>query len=139
MPAFRRGTGFMTVGELANVRHVNATTAVAGNPLSYYRTDSGMIGQDYVAAIALLASLSDWVTVRSDVFTVYGTLRGEMDEEILGTSASLQDKKLAGADVDSRAIRFQETINRLPTFLGAPKPVRIGERVIKPYNDVRND
>lgn len=156
-PSFRRGTGFMTVGELANVRHELGELAnpqpLAGvynyNRYSWYRTDAGMVStivpngypadEDYVAAIALLASLSDWVTVRSDVFTVYGTLRGELDEDILGTEPSWQKKELAGADVDSRAIRFQETVDRLPTFLGAPRPVRIGERVIKPYNDVRND
>jgi hypothetical protein len=101
---------------------------------------SGNTDEDFVAAIALLASLSDWVTVRSDVFTVYGALRGEIDEQLLLGEGTAQEKKeTAGADVDSRAIRFQETVDRLPTFLGADKPVRVGERVVKPYHDVRND
>lgn len=139
-PPFRRGTGFMTVGELANVRHLDATVGAAG--FSYFRIDGGYLNQpdpDYVRAIALLASLGDWMTVRSQVFTVYGTLRGESDEDVLGPTPRADDYERAAADVDSRAIRFQETIDRLPTVLGEPIPVRIGERVISTYTDVRND
>jgi hypothetical protein len=140
-PAFRRGTGFLTVGELANVRHGDAAaTPVAGLPpwYSLYRSDAGMIGnadpneQDYVSAIAVLASLGDWMTVRSQVFTVYGVIRGEGDPEI-------GDPLEQARDVDSRALRFQETVDRLPTFFGEPVPVRIGERVIRRYSDVGND
>ncbi|MGD2108503.1 MAG: hypothetical protein PVI86_03835, partial [Phycisphaerae bacterium] len=158
LPAFRRGTGFMTVGELANVRHEDAKVIEEFfNPYSEYRMDTGVLGvrertepgsgyatqfnENYVEAIALLASLSDWVTVRSDVFTVYGTLRGDFDEDLVEKETTLtkDDKIAAAADVDSRAIRFQETVDRLPTFLGAQAPVRIGQRVIKPYGDVRGD
>ena len=86
-------------------------------------------------AIAVLASLSDWVTVRSHVFTIYGTLRGDMDEMLRET---MTDAELA-KDVDSRALRFQETVDRLPMLLGADSPARIGDRVLAKYHDVRND
>jgi hypothetical protein len=66
------------------------------------------------------------------VFTVYGVIRGEGDPEI-------GDPLEQARDVDSRALRFQETVDRLPTFFGEPVPVRIGERVIRRYSDVGND
>ena len=49
------------------------------------------------------------------------------------------DVGLGAEDVDARAIRFQETVDRLPTFIGASAPVRIGERVLSRYNDLRSD
>ncbi len=122
-PEARRGTGFLSVGELANVRHNLATN-------KWLRIDSDEVGSDepdYVKAVALLVSLGDWMTVRSHVFTVYGTLRGEALNSETAT------------DVDRRALRFQETVDRLPTFLGQPAPVRIGVRTVAPYIDVRND
>jgi hypothetical protein len=138
-PMARRGTGFMTVGELANVRHLGIT-----NPL--YRIDSGVMGVDpnnannenFVDAVAALVALGDWVTVRSQVFTVYGVLRGEEDDGIKnsGLPTAAID---AARDVDSRALRFQETIDRLPTFLGAPVPSRIGDRTLTRYTDAHND
>jgi hypothetical protein len=151
-PLVRRGTGFMTVGELANVRHLGASSMqcilpemppcsvqpIDGyNRYSFYRVDAGMIADgatdlDYVSAIALLVSLGDWVTVRSDVFTIYGTLRGEGDRAI-------SDDVQRARDVDTRALRFQETVDRLPVFLGEAAPVVIGERVLTKYVDVRND
>jgi hypothetical protein len=140
MPIFRRGMGFMTVGELANVRHEAAVVAPTP-PLntfagySYYRTDAGVIGsgsEDYIASVALLVAMGDWVTVRSDVLTMYGTFRGEVDDAIV-------DEKEQIEDVDKRALRFQETIDRLPTFMGEPAPRRIGDRVIASYNDAIND
>jgi len=146
-PKFRRGTGFMTVGELANVRHAQAFIDPANQPVagftqySYYRTDAGLNGsgaEDYVGSIALLVALGDWVTVRSHVFTLYGTLRGEMDDDIEDADAAKQ-LELRLEDVDRRALRFQETIDRLPTFLGEPAPLRIGDRVIAAYNDVLDD
>lgn len=136
--AFRRGTGFLTVGELANVRH--EYTKQAG-----YRIDSQQISRksltgtemnvgvnSYLKAIAVLASLGDWTTVRSHVFTVYGTLRGEPG--VVGQSADV-----ALTDINTRAIRFQETIDRLPVFLGDARPVRIGDGVVGRYNDAVND
>jgi len=143
LPVVRRGTGFMTIGELANVRHLGAFVDAGGQPIpgyfrySYYRMDGGMVAygaddEDYVSAVALLVSLGDWVTVRSDVFTVYGTLRGEGDPSIL-------DPLEQAKDVDTRALRFQETLDRVPVYLGEPVPVRVGERVLGRYVDVRND
>ncbi len=123
-PAMRRGTGFLSVGELANVRHAEATSGT-------FRIDGGETA-DYVLAVAKLVALGDWVTPRSHVFTLYGTLRGEGDEEIT-------DLRLRASDVDDRAIRFQETVDRLPMFLGEPSPQRIGERTVARYADVIND
>lgn len=120
-PAYRVGSGFLSVGELADIRHANAADR-------YYRIDSKELDQpapDYVKAAALLVALGDWVTVRSDVFTVYGVLRGEPGGNV--------------QEADTRAIRFQETVDRLPTFLGDPSPVRVGRRVVAPYTDVRDD
>lgn len=139
-PAYRRGTGFLTVGELANVRHA----AAVGN---FYRADSGELnaGQpDYVNAIAVLAALGDWMTVRSHVATVYGTIRGDEDrqfrEEMEAQGLPPDDVvRLLAEDIASRAIRFQETLDRLPTLMGAPAPIRIGERVVGDYQDVHNN
>ena len=133
-PVFRRGTGFLSIGELANVRHDQATP-------DWYRVDSGELkrtsdSQDYIDAIALLVALGDWVTVRSDVYTVYGTFRGDPDPALMVSGVT--DQELTD-DVDARALRFQETLDRLPTFLGEQRPVRIGPRQVGRYNDVAND
>jgi hypothetical protein len=136
----------MTVGELANVRHPAALMDPADQPIpdfteySPYRTDGRVNdatatttpGPDYVSAIALLVALGDWVTVRSHVFTVYGVVRGQGDPSIV-------DDFARAADVDRRAIRFQETVDRLPIFRGDRGPARVGERIVGPYTDVRND
>ena len=119
---------------------------VDGFPISNHRIDGGVIDEDqgnnntenFVNAVAALYALGDWVTVRSQVFTVYGVLRGEEDLAITDPDLTTQAKKRA-RDVDSRAIRFQETIDRLPTVLGEPVPSRIGARTISPYTDVRGD
>ncbi|MCH7721637.1 MAG: hypothetical protein IH988_11735 [Planctomycetes bacterium] len=127
----RRGRGFLTVGELLEIRHslvVNDTTifgggsALAGDQITLWRMDSGVVGrlendgltpanQDFVSAIALMVSLGDWVTTRSHVFTVYGTV--------------------AGSAATNNEIRFQETVDRLPGLLDGTGPERIGERIIQ--------
>jgi len=157
-PAARRGTGFMTIGELLNVRHpdayeeLNQPFAGFGNydDYSLYRMDSGVIEsvddtvvppistEDYVSAISLMVALGDWVTVRSQVFTIYGVLRGQEDLTITDEDPDLEEL-IQIRDIDSRAIRFQETVDRLPTFLGERLPVHIGERVITGYDDTQND
>ena len=58
-----------------------------------------------------MVSLGDWVTTRSHVFTVYGTVSGD----------AVSDNK----------IRFQETIDRLPSLLDGNGPERIGDRIIE--------
>src|SRR5262249_45721913 len=104
-PTWRRGTGFLSVGELANVRHP-ASPGSANGPRTLanygFRFDAGNIdptgapptppapANDYVSAIATLVALGDWVTVRSDVFTVYGVLRGEDDTDITDTNFAKQ-------------------------------------------------
>ncbi len=135
-PAARRGTGFMGIGELANVRHPGAF--VANPPTTFpYRVDYQVIdpgasdknAQNFIDAAAVLIALGDWVTVRSQVFTVYGQIRGE---PAAGSTNPVQD-------ADSRAIRFQETIDRLPTLFGEPVPRRIGERAASKLTDIYND
>ncbi len=142
-PKIRRGMGFLSVGELANVRHPAADSVVPGE--LRMRLDDSVVGADdvshlgtYLEAVAALACLSDWVSVRSQVFTAYGTLRGDKDPTIEDDDLAVQEE-MQSKDVDTRAIRFQETIDRLPTFLGAEEPSRIGSRVLATYNDVRND
>jgi hypothetical protein len=136
----------MSVGELANVRHPYASRRAGDPNYSDFRVDSGVIdeaamiknSQNFIAAVAPLVAMGDWVTVRSHVFTVYGVFRGEEDPSITDNSALARSQKRS-VDVNSRAIRFQETIDRLPTFLGEPLPARIGGRTVARYLDTRND
>lgn len=131
VPTMRRGTGFLAIGELANVRSGNAQRA--------YRMDNGRVNptsqvgrtaSPFLNAAGPLICLGDWVSVRSHVFTIYGTVRGEFgDSEAEDIFATIEDN----------AIRFQETVDRLPLFNGAAKPDLIGERVTVGYEDVLND
>ncbi|MCH8251747.1 MAG: hypothetical protein IID36_04775 [Planctomycetes bacterium] len=138
-PAARRGFGFMSVGELANVRHPLAsesTYTIDGNAVMNVADKK----DGYVKAIAALVALGDWVSVRSQVFTVYGTLRGEMDEEVAENESDPNTRdELRAADVDSRAVRFQQTVDRLPTYLGESLPLLIGERYVGAYTDTTTD
>jgi hypothetical protein len=130
-PAVReRGfTGFLTVGELANVRGFDADTGSAASNKILYGVTSGKDGMtydernDYLGSIALLVSLGDWMSTRSHVFTVYGTLRGS------GPKSA----------ADQTAIRFQETVDRLPTLFNNDLPNRVGQRIISTYMDARGD
>jgi hypothetical protein len=139
-PMVRRGTGFMSLGELANVRHGGAAVVGGLPPSSPFRVDSDQIdldnannnNQDFISAAAVLIALGDWVSVRSHVFTVYGQIRGADDPLIT-------DPNQQRLDTDARAIRFQETIDRLPVLQGRPRPQRIGERTVGRYTDVNND
>lgn len=150
-PTFRRGRGFLTVGELANVRHPNAREVQGAIPAAYqfndfspYRIDAGVLDwdptypnpttpsidyfQDYVAAVANLVAIGDWLTVKSHVFTVYASIRGEA----LNNPQSQTER-------DDRALRLQETVDRLPMFLGQPSPTRIGERSLGLYKDLQSN
>lgn len=121
-PKLRRGTGFLTVGELANLRHPSAMPA--------FRTDGGVVGsgqEDYLTAVAVLVALNDWVSVRSHVYTVYGTIWGD-------AAATVTPQQL-----EAHAIRFQETFDRLDVFLGAAGPTRIGDRTVAKYRDFHGD
>jgi len=155
---FRRGPGFLTVGEIANVRsagaHLYTNTSASGDRrFAYHRADFGELAQnstgayidpnpDYVEAVGWLVALGDWLTTRSQVFTVFGTLRGEYDPELVAAlppNPTVASWRPIAMDVDSRAVRFQETIDRLPALLGEPKLQRVGQRVTKPYLDARDD
>lgn len=134
----------MSVGELANVRHDGASALPM---ISTFRIDSGVIGsdpdknkEDFIEAAAVLIALGDWVSVRSQVFTVYGMIRGADDETLVDPNDPIDVKQaIQVPDTDSRAIRFQETLDRLPVLQGQPRPKRIGERTVGRYTDVNND
>jgi len=117
---FRSGTGFLTVGELANVRAPSVSGGLAWN-ISGDHVSTGAERKDnndeFLQAAARLIAMGDWVTTRSDVFTIYGTLRGAGRKSF----------------VDRRAIRFQETVDRLRSLQTNRLPRRIGPRVIEPY------
>ncbi len=133
----RPGRGFLTVGELANIRR-GADSSSGSGPGGIARFDYGSVGsvdasdnptEDYVTAVGLLVGLGDWVTTRSHVFTIYGTLRGPDS----GTDESI-------AEADAKAIRFEETVNRLPTLFDSRAPFdRIGERFVGKYGGAQAD
>lgn len=154
----RRGTGFMTVGELANVRRIDAEPQGQGSQgtewFSYYRVDGGVVfrkqlnpppfggliqhrgydadaqQEDYVEAAALLVAMGDWTTTRSHVETIYGMIRGKIGNFNSPTEVE---------GVHQRAIRYQETLDRLPLIEGADAPARVGPRTISNYKDAFND
>lgn len=171
----RPGTGFLTVGELLNVRRLDAASyGDNGSPpwVSNYRMDAGVVHrlidntgnnnvpgyerdvdnkcwartnpqEDYIQAIALMVALGDWATTRSHVFTVYGTLRGDVLEVDDPNDPLFSPEEIDR--VNERAIRFQETLDRLPVLEGPPdpglnheKPVRIGRRTVGQYEDAFN-
>lgn len=115
-------TGFLTVGELANVRRPGGTTTGGAYDIDLGLID-GTINEDYVDAVARLVALGDWVTTRSHVFTVYGTLRGSGSKSL----------------VDQKALRFQETVDRMPSMFSRSLPQRIGQRTVGSYTDARSD
>lgn len=137
--ARRRGTGFVSVGELANLRATSASDTIP-DWYSAYRFDLGIsdrrvdlgrgpvMREDFAEAVSLLAALGDWTTTRSHVFTVYGTVRGSADFDGNGALDAAEGTRVD--ELERRAIRFQETLDRLPAMLGKPAPSRIGERVI---------
>lgn len=147
---FRCGTGIMSVGELLNVRSPGAVRmpngALPDTGYSSYRFDLGVNGrrgdvngdgepdvvlEDYAQAVALMASLGDWMTTRSHVFTVYGTVRGSLDFNGDGRIDNSEGPRMD--ELDRRAIRFQETMDRFPVLMGRSRPGRIGNRVVASY------
>jgi hypothetical protein len=144
----RFGRGFLTVGELTNVRHRAARSQLSG-PTTYsdFRMDGGVVGrtvggitgappdEDYVQAVARLVLLGDWVTTRSHVFTIYGTIEGPV--RTIGTPAELAQSQ---AEARAKAIRFEDTVDRLPCFFD-PKaaPQRICQRTVGNYLEARAD
>lgn len=124
----RRGRGFLTVGELANVSHemVNDGRRFALD-LGANAAPPGSRLASYVPAVTRLVTLSEWLTTKSHVFTVYGVIRGQHDR---GNLNSLRE-------ADGKALRFQTTVNRLPMFFGRSRPERIGTRISGGYAEVR--
>ena len=130
----RRGSGFMSVGELASVNHSGATEG-----FKIFPGATGPAGKDFVSAASRLIAMGDWMTARSHVFTIYGLLLGDEDQTITVPGEETEEQKLRTEDVLSRAVRFQETVDRLGTFTGDPLPRRIGQRVLVGYTDTQND
>ncbi|UCG32569.1 MAG: hypothetical protein JSU68_13005, partial [Phycisphaerales bacterium] len=80
--AMRRGPGFATVGELANLVHGQAAPNYASGD-SAYRIDAfdGSVAfNDFSHAVAILASLPDWLTVKSNTYTLYATVVDTADD-----------------------------------------------------------
>ena len=75
------------------------------------------------------------MTTKSHVFTIYGTIRGQYNEDFSDAAATAASRR----EVDQRAIRFQTTVDRLPMLFGAGRPERIGSQVIGSYADVRSE
>jgi hypothetical protein len=97
----RHTAGFLTVGELANVRSPGGVMSPFTDTLS--QMDNGqtvMFGgagaQNYLFAVAPLVALGDWVTVKGHTFTAYGVLTGQGDVE----------------EVNRRAERFEMVFDR---------------------------
>ena len=122
-------TGFLTVGELANVRSPDDGVTNQSGDTVLFDIDAGVIdatnvvAEDFIEAAAVLIALGDWVTTRSHVFTVYGTLRGSGSKSL----------------VDRKALRFQETVDRMPSMFSGALPQRIGQRTVGAYSDARSD
>ncbi|MHC4066627.1 MAG: hypothetical protein ACYSUI_19300, partial [Planctomycetota bacterium] len=109
--------GFRTVGEMV---------LASNSPNPNYSFDNNnpiSADPDYLQAAAQLVALSDWVTTRGHVFTIYGQIRGVGNRNA----------------VDARAIRFQETVDRLPSMFDNSPPQRIGQRTVGSYSDARSD
>ena len=108
--------GFFTVGQLALVTGADPNRHPEYNSDYDYKYDpvSGNQG-DYLRRAARLIALTDWVTTRQHVFTIYATLRGVANPE--GTPDEAWRTRL---EVDKRAIRFQQTIDRWPAINGDP-------------------
>jgi len=134
----RQGYGFLTVGELLNV----ISTSPGSDPKDPFGLDSGTYERAlitannqqsvYDRAVGRMVALGDWFTTRSHVFTVYGVIRGQFNDD---PDPVELEKSLRATD--QRAIRFQTTVDRLPMFFGRSQPERIGARVAGGYADVR--
>ena len=152
---FRKGFGFLTVGELFNVRlAVNdyiaridmgaLSIAVPDDTVSWdgNKPEAEVDGLQnarrarYEAAVARMVTMGEWATTKSHVFTIYGTIRGQY---LTDPDADNDDIKASMKRVDKRAIRFQSTVNRLPMFFGADQPERIGELRMDTYSDFRSE
>ncbi len=149
----RHGYGFLTVGELLNVRadeepYINARVDSslrdnddgAAVQSTYDGTD---VTQCFEKAVANLVMLEDWVTTKSHVFTIYGVIRGAyvpQPESGVTNFTEIQDlSAISRQAVDQRAIRFQTTVDRLPMYFGAERPERIGAMTVEKYSDLRSN
>ncbi len=82
----RHTAGFLTVGELANVRLTRPSDATLVVTDGFSQMDNGQSYdfpgagfQNYLFAVAPLVALGDWVTVKGHTFTAYGVLTGHGD------------------------------------------------------------
>lgn len=150
----RRGFGFLSVGELVDVRHPNAGIYDATRPelANRFDADATMAPRDMLLAslpypaasfehaIANIVALDDnWVTTKSHVFTVYGVIRGSHHPLPDSSDAQYAAKLRSFRDADQNAIRFQSTLDRLPMLFGARQPERIGSRIMGGLVDERTE
>ncbi|MCH8964732.1 MAG: hypothetical protein IIB58_07215, partial [Planctomycetes bacterium] len=80
----RHTAGFLTVGELANVRLFPTAAVTEQVTNAFSQMDNGQThnfvgagAQNYLFAVAPLVALGDWVTVKGHTFTAYGVLTGQ--------------------------------------------------------------
>ncbi|MCZ6755222.1 MAG: hypothetical protein O7E49_07915, partial [Gemmatimonadetes bacterium] len=78
----RHTAGFLTVGELANVRLPRPGDITLVVTDAFSQMDNGQsydfpFAQNYLFAVAPLVALGDWVTVKGHTFTAYGVLTGQ--------------------------------------------------------------
>ena len=122
----RHTSGFLTVGELANVRNPGSFAGTYQYDIGgAYQMDNGAIFNstpvnNYLFAIAPMVALNDsWLTVKGHTFTMYGVLRGNGDKD----------------SVDEKAIRFQLGIDRSNMLYSKDPNERptVLYRVVEPY------
>lgn len=156
----RYGYGFLTVGELCNVRHPGAGHYDESHPdlTNRFDAEATMAPLDatmsytpfpaasFEHAVANLVALDDnWLTTKSHVFTVYGVVRGahypltDPREPADANGVDGETKLKSFREADQKAIRFQSTVDRLPMFFGAREPARVGSRVLGALVDERSE
>jgi hypothetical protein len=125
----RQTAGFLTVGELANVRlsnpaHQGPFTSPSDGLMAYHMDNGQHLGSfypsqtttqaNYLVAVAPLVALNDsWLTVKGHSYTLYGTLRGAGRQVHLANDPDTpeNDYGLPG-DIQKNAVRFEVGIDR---------------------------
>lgn len=119
---FRRGPGVLTVGELANVFFPGIQYEQGSpNTTGALTMVSGGVEQpiDFLGGVKPLVQLGDWLTVKSNTFTIYATAVNLADPEDL--------------------VRMQWTVDRTRCLYSEELPEVIGEPVVVNYFDPARD
>jgi len=122
MVELRKGAGFVTVGELANLVGNTTQDRRIDAGVANYRLDQSPASHrpDYLRAVAMLVSLPEWLTVRGHTYTIYATL------------------------IDTQAqppvvMRMQQTVDRTRCLYTDDLPAPIGSRVLVGYSNTMHD